>query len=65
MSSTSTGRANASSKRSKGVSKSNRAGVIFPVARLHRFLKTSRPKTRVSVGASVYTAAVIEYLAGL
>lgn len=57
-----TGRANA--KRTKPQSKSMRAGVLFPVARLHRYLKRLNPRTRVSVGASVYAAAVMEYLAG-
>ncbi len=64
MSATSTGRANAAAKRTKPISKSTRAGVLFPVSRLHRFLKRLNPKTRISVGASVYAAAVIEYLAG-
>jgi histone H2A len=64
MSATSTGRANAAAKRTKAVPKSVRAGVLFPVARLHRYLKRANPKRRVSVGASVYAAAVIEYLAG-
>ncbi|CAF0711562.1 unnamed protein product [Brachionus calyciflorus] len=51
--------------RSKSIrkSQSSRAGIIFPVARIHRKLK-SMPKaaTRVAKGASVYASAVIEYL---
>ena len=58
------GRANAAAKRGKPITKSVRSGVLFPVGRIHRYLKRSTPKTRVSVGASVYTAAVIEYLVG-
>jgi len=43
-------------------SKSARAGVLFSVPRFHRYLKKSTPKSRVTMAASVYTAAVIEYL---
>ncbi|CAF1116296.1 unnamed protein product, partial [Didymodactylos carnosus] len=43
-------------------SKSARAGVLFSVPRFHRYLKKSNPKQRVTVAASVYCAAVIEYL---
>lgn len=57
----STGRANI--KRKKAIRKSARAGVLFPVGRLHRYLKKINPKRRVSMAASVYTAAVMEYLA--
>ena len=47
-------------------SRSTRAGIIFPVARMHRYLKTGpNATTRVTQGASVYTAAVIEYLVGM
>jgi len=44
-------------------SKSTRAGVLFSVPRFHRYLKKSSPKSRVTMAAAVYTAAVIEYLA--
>ena len=53
-------------KRQKNVSKSQRANVLFPVGRLHRYMK-SGPGTRrlrIGVGAPVYAAAVIEYLTG-
>jgi len=43
-------------------SKSARAGVLFSVPRFHRYIKKSTPKSRVTMGAAVYTAAVIEYL---
>ena len=42
--------------------KSSRAGLTMPVARLGRFLKTGRYAKRVGSGAPVYIAAVLEYL---
>lgn len=46
-------------------SQSARAGLIFPVSRVHRFLKASPTTTaRVTKGASIYLAAVAEYLVG-
>ncbi|CAF4973261.1 unnamed protein product, partial [Rotaria socialis] len=44
-------------------SRSARAGIIFPVARIHRHLKAcpTAPK-RITQGASVYLASVLEYL---
>eukprot|EP01088_Endostelium_zonatum_P020756 TRINITY_DN7803_c0_g1_i1.p1 TRINITY_DN7803_c0_g1~~TRINITY_DN7803_c0_g1_i1.p1 ORF type:complete len:195 (+),score=42.99 TRINITY_DN7803_c0_g1_i1:83-667(+) len=42
---------------------SYRAGLQFPVSRIHRFLKTQTSNTgRVSSSAAVYTAAILEYL---
>jgi len=49
-------------KRQKNISKSQRANVLFPVGRLHRYLKKCTHKLRIGVGAPVYAAAVIEYL---
>ncbi|KAJ8022457.1 Core histone macro-H2A.1 [Holothuria leucospilota] len=49
-------------KRVKFVSKSTRAGVLFPVGRMHRYLKKVSVKYRIGAGAPVYLAAVIEYL---
>lgn len=46
----------------KSISKSARAGVIFPVGRIHRFLKKGKYANRVGSGASVYLASVLEYL---
>jgi histone H2A len=45
------------------MSRSARAGLQFPVGRLHRFLK-SRVTTNLRVGATtaVYGAAILEYL---
>lgn len=51
-------------KKMSKLSRSARAGVIFPVGRLMRYLKKGTFKYRISVGAPVYMAAVIEYLAG-
>lgn len=48
--------------RKKQVSRSFRAGVVFPVSRVYRYLKKAILKTRVAVGAPVYLAAVLEYL---
>ncbi|CAF4953905.1 unnamed protein product [Rotaria sp. Silwood1] len=45
------------------VSRSTRAGIIFPVSRMHRYLKAAPTTTpRVTKGAAVYLAAVAEYL---
>ena len=44
----------------KSVSKSAKAGLQFPVARIGRFLKKGKFATRV--GAGVYLAAILEYL---
>ncbi|NP_001316225.1 core histone macro-H2A.1 [Ictalurus punctatus] len=43
-------------------SRSVRAGVIFPVGRMLRYIKHNLPKYRIGVGAPVYLAAVPEYL---
>ena len=44
-------------------SKSMRAGLQFPVGRIHRILKGHvNAKNRVGVTAAVYTAAILEYL---
>lgn len=49
-------------KRSKSVSKSTKAGVLFPVGRMRRYLKKGTHHFRIGAGAPVYMAAVIEYL---
>ena len=46
----------------KAVSKSSKAGLQFPVARIGRFLKKGKYATRVGAGAPVYLAAILEYL---
>ena len=44
-------------------SKSEKAGLQFPVGRLHRHLKTRiNTQARVGATAAVYSAAVLEYL---
>ncbi len=43
-------------------SRSAKAGLTFPVARLGRMLKKGRYARRVGSGAPVYMAAVLEYL---
>jgi histone H2A len=43
-------------------SKSSKAGLQFPVARVGRYLKKGKYATRVGAGAPVYLAAVLEYL---
>ncbi|CAL8361839.1 unnamed protein product [Boreogadus saida] len=50
-------------KKATKLSRSARAGVIFPVGRMMRYLRTSTHKYRIGMGAPVYMAAVIEYLA--
>ncbi|KAG9128803.1 hypothetical protein Leryth_009559 [Lithospermum erythrorhizon] len=47
----------------KAVTRSNRAGLQFPVGRIGRYLKKGRYAQRVGSGAPVYLAAVLEYLA--
>ncbi len=34
-------------------------GVLFSVPRFHRYIKKSTPKSRVTMAAAVYTAAVV------
>lgn len=48
---------------SKAQSRSARAGLAFPVGRLHRLLKNGQYAKRIGTGAPVYLAAVLEYLA--
>ncbi|XP_076658525.1 histone H2A-like [Halictus rubicundus] len=57
------GRGKGSKVKSKGKSRSTRAGLQFPVGRIHRMLRKGHYAERVGAGAPVYLAAVIEYLA--
>merc|ERR1712006_51981 len=44
-------------------SRSSRAGLQFPVGRIHRFLKArTHSNQRVGATAAVYTSAIMEYL---
>ena len=49
-------------KKSGSKSRSAKAGLMFPVGRIGRFLKKGRYARRVGGGAPVYVAAVLEYL---
>lgn len=44
------------------VSKTVRAGITFPVARVHRHLRKRKYASRIRVGSAVYAAVVLEYL---
>jgi len=48
---------------SKTVSRSAKAGLQFPVGRIHRHLRKGNYSQRTAAGAPVYLAAVLEYLA--
>eukprot|EP01097_Dermamoeba_algensis_P000099 TRINITY_DN1035_c0_g1_i1.p1 TRINITY_DN1035_c0_g1~~TRINITY_DN1035_c0_g1_i1.p1 ORF type:complete len:165 (+),score=49.29 TRINITY_DN1035_c0_g1_i1:1-495(+) len=50
-------------KKGDTTSRSTRAGLQFPVGRIHRHLRDGRYAARVGAGAPVYLAAVLEYLA--
>ncbi|KAL1948897.1 hypothetical protein VTO73DRAFT_10703 [Trametes versicolor] len=53
----------ASAEAGKSQSRSAKAGLQFPVGRVHRLLKKGNYAQRVGAGAPVYLAAVLEYLA--
>ncbi|CDO51577.1 hypothetical protein DV451_000822 [Geotrichum candidum] len=55
------GKAASSSKTSQ--SRSSKAGLTFPVGRVHSVLRKGNYAQRVGAGAPVYLAAVLEYLA--
>ena len=48
--------------KTKAKSRSTRAGLQFPVGRIHRYLRKGNYAKRVGSGAPVYLAAVMEYL---
>ena len=56
------GRGKGGKVRSKGKTRSSRAGLQFPVGRMHRLLRKGHYAQRVGAGAPVYLAAVLEYL---
>lgn len=49
--------------KAKSQSRSSRAELIMPVARVHRHFVRGRYSERIGAGAPVYMAAVLEYLA--
>ncbi|XP_041664849.1 late histone H2A.2.2 [Cheilinus undulatus] len=52
----------AAPQKSSSVSRSSRAGITFPVGRIHRLLRKGNYAERVGNGSAVYLAAVLEYL---
>ncbi len=57
------GRGKGGKVKGKAKSRSSRAGLQFPVCRIHRLLRKGNYAERVGAGAPVYLAAVMEYLA--
>ena len=49
--------------KAKSKTRSSRAGLQFPVGRVHRLLRKGNYGERIGAGAPVYMAAVMEYLA--
>ena len=43
-------------------SRSSRAGITFPVGRIHRLLRRGNYAERVGNGSAIYLSAVLEYL---
>ncbi|CAK9297516.1 unnamed protein product [Gordionus sp. m RMFG-2023] len=58
-----TGRGKGGKIKAKKSSRSDKAGLQFPVGRLHRLLRKGNYAQRVGAGAPVYLAGVLEYLA--
>ncbi|XP_033970875.1 late histone H2A.2.2-like [Trematomus bernacchii] len=56
------GRGKKAVSKPKSVSRSSRAGLAFPVGRIHRLLKKGQYAKRIGNGSAVYLAAVMEYL---
>ena len=57
------GRGKGGKAKGKAKSRSSRAGLQFPVGRIHRHLRKGNYAERIGAGAPVYLAAVMEYLA--
>ena len=62
-SATMSGRGKGGKAKGKSKTRSSRAGLQFPVGRIHRHLRKGNYAERVGAGAPVYLAAVMEYLA--
>ncbi|GAA5997940.1 uncharacterized protein JCM10292_006921 [Rhodotorula paludigena] len=56
------GKGKSGSESKISMSRSAKAGLQFPVGRIHRFLKKGQYSKRIGAGAPVYLAAVLEYL---
>jgi len=56
------GRGKGTQNKTKSKTRSSRAGLQFPVGRIHRLLKKGHYAERVGGGAPVYLASVLEYL---
>ncbi|KAF9809276.1 hypothetical protein SFRURICE_015739, partial [Spodoptera frugiperda] len=50
-------------ERAKNKSRSSRAGLQFPVGRIHKILRKGNYAPRIGSGAPIYLAAALEYLA--
>ena len=56
------GKGKGAKTKAKAKSRSVRAGLQFPVGRVHRLLRKGNYAQRVGAGAPVYLSAVLEYL---
>ena len=56
------GRGKGGKAKAKSKTRSFRAGLQFPVGRVHRYLRRGNFAERIGAGAPVYLAAVLEYL---
>ena len=56
------GRGKGGKAKAKAKTRSFRAGLQFPVGRVHRYLRRGNYAARIGAGAPVYLAAVLEYL---
>ncbi|KXN72344.1 histone-fold-containing protein [Conidiobolus coronatus NRRL 28638] len=56
------GKGKAAATETTSRSRSSKAGLQFPVGRIHRLLKKGNYAQRVAAGAPVYLASVLEYL---
>ena len=57
-----TGRGKGKPAGTKSKSRSSRAGLQFPVGRIHSHLRKGNYAERIGTGSAVYLAAVMEYL---
>lgn len=57
------GKAASSAAAKTSQSRSSKAGLTFPVGRVHRILRKGNYAQRIGAGAPVYLASVLEYLA--